>query len=148
MTLKFCKTRDVKSPTRANPGDAGIDFYFPNDLGPVDLGHGDSALIPSGIKVDVPLGFALIFFNKSGVASKKRLDVMACVVDHGYEGECHISLINNGHATQRLNPGDKLVQGIMLPIGLHEPTETNPDEMWLETVGERGSGGFGSTGTV
>lgn len=148
MTLKFCKVRNVKSPERANPGDAGIDFFMPSDLGPVDLGHGESALIPSGVKVDVPHGWALVFFNKSGVASKKRLDVLACVVDHGYKGECHISLINNGHATQRLNPGDKLVQGVLLPIGLSVPTETSPDQMWQETVGDRGAGGFGSTGTV
>ena len=145
--LKFCKVRDVKSPVRAHEGDAGIDFFMPNDVGAVDLKHGDSALIPSGIKVDVPHGLALIFFNKSGVASKKRLDVMACVVDHGYQGEVHLNLINNGHGVQRLVPGEKLLQGILVPVALSSPVETSADDMWLETQSQRGSGGFGSTGT-
>lgn len=147
MTLKFCKVRSVKSPVRANPGDAGIDFFFPEGTPAVDLTHGESVLIPSGIKVDVPFGYAMIFFNKSGVASNKRLDVLACVVDHGYKGECHLNLINNGHSKVRLSPGDKVVQGILLPVALFDVVETDPTQMWLEAVGSRGEGGFGSTGT-
>ena len=144
--LKFCKTRDVKSPTRANPGDAGFDMFVPDGVGPVDLGHGESALIPSGIKMDFPFGHCVIFFNKSGVASKKRLDVLACVVDHGYAGEVHLSVINNGLASVRIESGAKLLQGIMLPVKLCVLTETNEEEMWCEVIGSRGEGGFGSTG--
>jgi dUTPase len=58
------------------------------------LKQGERCLIPSGIKVDVPAGHALIAFNKSGVAVKKGLDVGACVVDVGYQGQVHISLTN------------------------------------------------------
>ena len=78
--MKFTKTRDVKSPTRANSTDAGIDFFIPNDYEGTDLVPGESAFIPSGVKVNVPEGFALIAFNKSGVAVKKNLHVGACVV--------------------------------------------------------------------
>ena len=73
MYIKFTKVRDVKSPCRANPGDAGIDIYVPSDFKPKQLDHGDSILIPAGIKVEVPIGYALIFHNKSGIAAKKNL---------------------------------------------------------------------------
>lgn len=103
-TLKFCKVRTVKSPNRAHSDDAGIDFYFPEDL-PVETFKAkcdmtkqnvtfseengivksvtikplESVLIPSGIHVKIPNGYALIFMNKSGVATKKHLHVGACV---------------------------------------------------------------------
>lgn len=144
--MKFCKVRDVKSPNRANPGDAGIDMFVPDDFPGIRLRHGESALIPSGIKVDVPHGFCFMIENKSGVGSKKKLDRLACIVDCGYTGEVHISLINNGLNDQVIAPGDKIVQGILIPIGLHEPEEVSPDEMWKDVVGTRAEGGFGSTG--
>jgi len=96
----------------------------------------------------VPSGWALIFHNKSGIASKLNLDVMACVVDHGYKGEVHLNVINNGTEPVVLKPGMKIVQGILLPVGLHTPIEVySEDEMWKDTDSNRGSGGFGSTGT-
>ena len=144
--LKFCKVRDVKSPTRAHDGNAGFDMFVPDNIGPVSLRHGESALIPSGIRMDVPYGFCVIFFNKSGVASKKRLDVLACVVNHGYTSEVHLSVINNGVGEAVIEPGSKLLQGIMLPVNLCIPIETQEDEMWCDVKNLRGEGGFGSTG--
>ena len=103
-TLKYCKVRNVKSPARAHATDAGIDFYIPEDiqhdtflakcdvtkcypaatftegiLKSIVLAPGQSVLIPSGIHVKIPHGYALIYMNKSGVASKKHLHVGACV---------------------------------------------------------------------
>jgi dUTP pyrophosphatase len=85
--------------------------------------------------------------NKSGVASKKNLDVMACVVDHGYEGEVHLNLINNGQRDVIIEPGAKLVQGVLLPIALDAPIETAVEDMWQDIKSNRGAGGFGSTGS-
>jgi len=144
--MKFTKTRDVKSPTRANSTDAGIDFFIPNDYEGTDLVPGESAFIPSGVKVNVPEGFALIAFNKSGVAVKKNLHVGACVVDHGYQGELHINLTNVGDDIQQLEPGDKIVQFVLLPLG--DPTVEEVEDAKLYTsISSRGTGGFGSTGT-
>ena len=64
--MRIAKIRDVKTPTRANNSDAGIDFFVPNDFNTVKIMPHDSILIPAGIKVDVPNGHALIAFNKSG----------------------------------------------------------------------------------
>ena len=64
--MKISKIRDVKTPTRANSTDAGIDFFIPNDYeGETEIFPGRSCLIPSGVKVNVPEGFALVAFNKS-----------------------------------------------------------------------------------
>jgi len=147
MKLKFCKVRDVKSPTRAHSTDAGVDFFIPNDFVPTFIDPGHSVLIPSGIKVDVPVGWALIFENKSGIASKKSLLVGASVVDHGYQGEVHINIHNVGHDSAIIEPGDKIIQGVMYEVGGHMPEETPDDQMWQDTKSARGDGGFGSTGT-
>ena len=143
------KTRNVKLPTRANAGaDAGIDFYVPDDFITQDLLPGQSVKIPAGIKVEVPAGYALVFFNKSGVASKRSLIVGACVIDHGYSGEVHINMINVGATVQTVTTGEKIVQGILIPVITFETIEVPETELYsaIHIAGSRGAGGFGSTG--
>jgi len=145
--MKITKIKDVKTPTRANTTDAGVDFFIPNDYnGKTDLSPGESCFIPSGIKVNVPEGYALIAFNKSGVATKKGLHVGACVVDCGYQGELHINLTNVSAEYQTIAAGDKIVQFVLLPLG--DPTiELVEENNLYESVSTRGEGGFGSSGT-
>lgn len=150
MYLKFARTRSVKPPQRANHGDAGIDFFVPDDHEELSVGPGRSVLIPSGVRVEVPYGWGLIFFNKSGVATKKSLIVGACVVDHGYTGELHLHLLNVGNSAVTVAPGDKVAQGIMVPVGAFVPTEASPEELYAQQPvfgSNRGAGGFGSTGS-
>ena len=144
--MKFAKIREVKTPTRANSTDAGIDFFVPEDQSNIKIFPGDSCLIPSGIKVNVPKGFALVAFNKSGIAVKKQLYAGACVVDCGYQGEVHINLTNVGKEEQYIKPGDKIIQFVLLPLGDPNLFELEEDELY-ETESSRGDGGFGSTGT-
>ena len=149
MYIKMSKTRNTTMPTRANSGaDAGIDFYVPNDFEGRILEPGASVKIPAGIKVEVPAGYALIFFNKSGVAAKKSLIVGACVIDHGYAGEVHINMINAGQEDQVIQAGDKIVQGILVPVITFETLEVPEDELYrdIHVAGNRGAAGFGSTG--
>jgi|TARA_R110002020_G_scaffold82359_6_gene203841 dUTP pyrophosphatase len=145
--MKITKIKDVKTPTRANTTDAGVDFFIPNDYtGKTDLSPGESCFIPSGIKVNVPEGYALIAFNKSGVATKKGLHVGACVVDCGYQGELHINLTNVSAEDQTIAAGDKIVQFVLLPLG--DPAiELVEENNLYESVSTRGEGGFGSSGT-
>ena len=143
--MKITKIKDVKTPTRANTTDAGVDFFIPNDYtGKTELSPGESCFIPSGIKVNVPEGYALIAFNKSGVATKKGLHVGACVVDCGYQGELHINLTNVSAEDQTIAAGDKIVQFVLLPLG--DPSiELVKENNLYETVSTRGEGGFGSS---
>lgn len=172
--LKFCKVREVKSPIRAHNDDAGIDFFIPTNIDvdtfaskcevtnckldytltdnyyikSITLYKGQSVLIPSGIHVKIPNGYALIFMNKSGVASKKGLHVGACVVDQNYEGECHINLTNVGELPVVIEAGDKIIQGLVLPINYCQTEEVSSlDELYKGSISDRGSGGFGSSGT-
>lgn len=143
--MKFAKTKDVKDPQRGTELSAGIDFFVPNTNAAFVLKPNEDALIPSGIKVKLPKGFALIAFDKSGVATKRKLKVGACVVDEDYQGEIHIHVFNLGSSDVTINPGDKLVQFLLLPINYAEPEECDLNELY-ESVSERGEGGFGSTG--
>jgi len=143
--MKISRIRDVKLPTRNNSTDAGIDFFVPNDFPLSIIKPHKCILIPSGIKANVPDGFALIAFNKSGVATKKNLIVGAAVVDSCYQGEIHLHLMNNSPIDTIIESGEKIVQFILLPVGLHTPTEVHIDELY-EKETKRGSSGFGSSG--
>lgn len=171
--LKYTKIRKVKSPTRAHPFDAGIDFYVPEDLTyavmreklavvkediemvyeggfikTMRLHPGQSILIPTGLHVKVPNGYALILFNKSGVASKKHLHVGACVIDQNYEGECHVNLTNVGNEPVIIEAGEKITQGLIIPINYAMTEEIDTVEnLYKDSNHDRGDGGFGSSGT-
>jgi dUTP pyrophosphatase len=168
--MKFCNVRDVKCPQRANAKDAGIDFYIPMDLTFNDLaekpgeGHeyffmnggldhirldpGGRCLIPSGIHVRLDPGTALVLMNKSGVAAKRGLIIGSCVVDETYTGEIHISLINTTSNSVKIEPGEKIVQGVIWDVSHSIPEEFDTvEELYKDFETDRGAGGFGSSGT-
>lgn len=145
--LVLAKVRDVKTPTRGTPGSAGIDFFVPNDY-PENLctiEPGSRCFIPSGIKANVPEGYALVAFNKSGVALKKQLLVGAAVVDSDYQGEIHLHLVNTSTQIAEISPGSKLVQFLLIPVD-HGEIEVVDEKLLFAEDSLRGAGGFGSTG--
>lgn len=171
--LEFYRSRDVQAPNRANQSDAGLDFFIPSNLTSKSLDEtfemtGDkvtyktdeagfiteisiqpnqSVLIPSGIHVKVPRGLAMIFHNKSGLATKRSLVLGACVVDEGYQGEVMINLHNIGNQPVVLSAGGKLAQGVLLMVGHHRLKECDTlEDLYREGKSKRGDGGFGSTG--
>ena len=145
--MKITKIRDVKTPIRGTEGSAGIDFFvpydYPNSLRSVE--PGERFFIPSGIKANVPTGYALIAMNKSGVSLKKGLMVGACVVDSDYQGEIHLHLINTSNKSVTIEPGEKLTQFLLIPVDHCNVTVVEEDALFTEET-TRGSGGFGSTG--
>ena len=154
MELKVKLLREgAKLPKRAYPLDAGADIFYchnPNEhnhcVGEEDeywVGPRDSCIIPTGIKIEVPEGYMLEVKNKSGIAAKRQLIVGACVIDSGYDGEVFINLHNIGSATQRIYPGDKLAQVVLLPV---ETCGVVASSNGINQFTERGVGGFGSTG--
>ena len=142
--MKIKKVRKVKTPSRGTSLSAGIDFYVPYDFKGTVLLPNKSIVIPSGIIVDVPKGHALIAFNKSGIAINKDFQVGACVVDEDYQGEVHIHLTNIGKKVRVIEPGDKIVQFILIPV-LYDAVEVV--DILFSSKTERGSGWKGSTGT-
>ena len=147
MYLKYAQTRAGFKPERANAGDA-IDVFIPDDFETVELLPSENVVIPSGLKFEVPFGYALMFVNKSGVAVKKSLDIGACLIDHGYNGEVHIDLHNIGGAPQKLTAGMKIAQLIQIPVAVPSLQAVEEDDLYQDValVSERGSGKMGSTG--
>ncbi|MBP04500.1 MAG: dUTP diphosphatase [Euryarchaeota archaeon] len=143
--MRISKVREVKTPTRGTDKSAGIDFYVPRSTEYITLSPGESCLIPSGIKADVPKDHALIAFNKSGVAVKKGLHVGASVVDEDYQGEIHINLMNVSDKEVVISPGEKIIQFLLVPV-FYDSIEVVEEENLFKAVTERGTGGFGSTG--
>lgn len=130
---------NAKMPERATDGDVGMDFFTPVR---VVIHPGDDSLIPLGLKTKFPKGYGLIFMEKSGVAVKKKCDILAKVVDPGYRGIVHAHLFNNSREVVVFERGDKVVQGVVMPVWTGMPTQTEN----IENDSERGEGGFGSTG--
>lgn len=166
----FTKIRDVKSPTRANKHDAGIDFYIPvvddkllTDIkeknldynayilsgGKIFLKPSQRILIPSGVRVWIEnKQSALVAANKSGIAHKKGLTFTAQVIDADYTGEIHIGLQNNSNRMITLQSNDKIIQFLHTPIILSTMEEVNNDsydDILKSNTIDRGENGFGST---
>lgn len=174
-TIEFTKIRDVKSPVRANQNDAGIDFFIPNyssqflkDLESKNEGNNITYVfvsknnkseleiilaphaqvnIPSGIKVNIlDKNTYLDANNKSGVATKYRLDVGAKVVDADYQGEIHLNLTNTSSEYITIRTGQKIVQFIHKEYIKTNLIEISNEEYNKLEKTDRGVGGFASTG--
>lgn len=142
--MRISKTKDVKTPIRGTAKSAGIDFFVPNDFEETIVQPNGQIRIDSGIRTEVPKGYALIAFNKSGVALT-GLDVGACVIDEDYQGPLNLHLFNPTDTPVTIQPGQKLAQFILIPMFYDTIEEV--DDAELHTVEtERGAGAFGSTG--
>lgn len=137
--------RKVIPPMRAHSLDAGIDFFVPSDFTITKVSPNNSIKIPSGIKVNIQQGWALIAFNKSGVCTTLGVIAGACVIDSGYQGEIHIHLINVSKKDVFITPDMKIMQFLLMPVSGVQTEECDLEELY-EEESERSTGGFGSTG--
>jgi len=140
----------AKMPVRAHATDAGMDLFFcppPNDMIPSQIEsifpHG-LAVLPTGLKIEVPEGYMLEIKNKSGIASKRGLLVGACVVDRGYTGEIFVNLHNPSDRCQTLHAGDKIAQAVFVKITTD--LVLVEAESIYDSETSRGDGALGSTG--
>ena len=133
---------DAVLPARAYAGDAGLDLVACER---VELGPGERGIVPTGLAVAIPDGYAGFVLRRSGLAAKHGVTVLNApgLVDSGYRGELRVILLNTDkHETFVVEPGTRVAQLVLVPIALPEPNEVGelPDS-------ERGEGGFGSSGT-
>jgi len=129
-----------------------IDYYSQKII----LAPNAHILIPSGIKMNLELvtdttlhdinGNVFIAFNRSSIATKHQLVVGATVIDEDYQGELHISLINNSNRLVILEPRQKIMQFILLKTSYTELTEVTQEQLFTN-VSERSENGFGHTNT-
>ena len=139
-------------PSRSNPSDAGADVFYcaaSNKDQEIVVWTGDSRILPTGLKVEVPHGYMLEVKNRSGMAAKKSLVVGACVVDSGYSGEIFVNLHNIGPKPQTIEAGMKIAHAVVipaLPVRFLETRNDNLYDWWPITISGRGDGALGSTG--
>ena len=151
MIIEYHKIEEqVKTPSRSNPSDAGLDIFA--HLGKIgdhkSVLPSSSILIPTGLKFGVPHGYMLQVMNRSSIAAKRGLVVGAHVVDSGYDGEVFINLHNVGSRSQDIYHGDKIAQLVMIPVVPFRAMENLDNDLYNDriSISKRGDGALGSTG--
>jgi dUTP pyrophosphatase len=140
--LKICKVKTVKTPIRSTSGSAGIDFFIPDNYEEIKIFPHEDILIPSGIKVLLKKNTALLAVSKSGIATKNKLAVGACLIDEDYSGEIHLHVYNFSNEIQVIKGGQKLIQFIYIPY-IKDDIELVEEIIFEKN--ERNENGFGST---
>jgi dUTP pyrophosphatase len=131
---------DAVLPTRAYPGDAGLDLAACERH---ELGPGERALVGTGIAVAIPEGHAGLVTPRSGLAAKNGVTIVNTpgLVDSGYRGELRVILHNTDrHETLVIEPGMRIAQLLVVPV-----PEASLREVDVLPGSERGSSGFGSS---
>ncbi|MSO57868.1 MAG: dUTP diphosphatase [Thermoleophilia bacterium] len=140
--LRFTRLRgDAVAPTRAYPGDAGLDLVACER---VEIPPGGRALVGTGIAVAIPDGHAGLVVPRSGLAARDGIGLVNApgVVDSGYRGELR-AVVHNTDLTHRfvVEPGMRIAQLVVVALPVLELRETGSLD---ETA--RGVSGFGSSG--
>ena len=133
--------RDLPLPSYAHPGDAGADLRTTVD---VRLEPGERALVPTGIAVALPEGYAAFVHPRSGLAARHGLSIVNTpgTVDAGYRGEVKVLLVNlDPRDVVELRRGDRVAQLVVQRVEHVEFAEV--DSL---PGSARGAGGYGSTG--
>lgn len=137
--LKYKKlTTRAKAPVRANDTDSGMDVFAA--VGVIIQPWKDE-LIPTDLAIEIPPGYDISVYNKSGISTKKKLIHGAHLIDCSYRGNLKIHLFNLSDNIVTINEGDMIAQIVVRPVWLGEPEEV--DEL---SNTDRGTSGFGSTG--
>ena len=132
---------DVPIPAYEHPGDAGVDLVTTVDA---TLAPGERALLPTGIAIALPDGYAAFVHPRSGLAARFGVSIVNApgTVDAGYRGEIKVSVVNLDAATPVVfHRGDRIAQ-----LVVQEVVRVRFHEVAQLPGSARGAGGFGSTG--
>jgi dUTP pyrophosphatase len=142
MTLRVRRLDPrARLPTRAHPGDAGLDLY---SLEAAVLEAGQRASLGTGIAVEIPSGQAGLVLPRSGLAARHGIALVNApgLIDAGYRGELRVLLLNTDREARfDLAAGDRIAQLVLVRIEDPQPVEVQALE-----ESARGVGGFGSSG--
>ncbi|NYI03144.1 dUTP diphosphatase [Allostreptomyces psammosilenae] len=132
---------DLPLPGYAHPGDAGADLVTAVDA---TLAPGERAVLPTGVAIALPEGFAAFVHPRSGLAARCGVALVNSpgTVDAGYRGEIRVVVVNlDPREPVEFRRGDRIAQLVLQRV----------ERAWFQEVAElpesvRGAGGFGSTG--
>ena len=145
MKVNFKKLDvNAKVPTYGSPYSAGADLYALTNGETITFLPGETKIIHTGIAMEIPVGYAGLIYARSGIANKRGLapSNKVGVVDADYRGEIMVALYNQSADTQTVENGERVAQLVVTPflqVSLEECNELSDTQ--------RGTGGFGSTGT-
>ena len=136
--------RGVPLPSYETPGAAGADLRanLP-DRGEIALAPGARALVPTGLRLEIPDGYEVQIRPRSGLALKHGITLPNSpgTIDSDYRGPLGVIVMNAGEAPYRIAHGDRIAQMVVAPV---VQARFEPADDLTETA--RGAGGFGSTG--
>lgn len=138
ITIKLKKLSDVKMPTKEHNSDAGIDLYSAET---VILKSGDIKKIKTGISVSIPVGYAGLIWDKSGLSMNNGLKTLGGVVDSGYRGEILVGIVNLSSESYTIEKNHKVAQMLIQKI-----EDINIEEVDKLDTTDREEKGFGSSG--
>lgn len=142
MKVQIVNKSRHRLPEYETPFSAGMDLKA-NTNEPIILGTLERQLIPTGLHIQLPVGYEAQVRPRSGLALKHGITVCNSpgTIDSDYVGEIGVILINLSNEKYIINPGDRIAQ---LVIAKHETVEWDEVRELKQT--ERGDGGFGHTG--
>jgi dUTP pyrophosphatase len=148
MILSVKKTHpDAVLPHYATSGAACLDLHAATVTGP--LLPGDAVVVGTGLAFEIPHGYVMLVFSRSGHGFNHDIRLANCVgvIDSDYRGEVMLKLRNDRSAEDErpaiaIRPGDRVAQAMILPLPSIDRIRV-VDEL---SNTERGAGGFGSTG--
>ena len=136
-------SKNINLPRYETEGSSGMDLAA-DITSTIDIKPGESSIIPTGISVSIPINYEIQIRPRSGLAAKSQISVLNTpgTIDADYRGEIKVILINLGNKTFKVERGSRIAQMVLCPIEKAKIKE-------VEDLGKtnRGSGGFGSTGT-
>lgn len=144
MNIKFKKLSDrAVVPSYGTEYSAGADLYACIEKSSVVIAPGETVLIPTGLAMEIPEGFAGLIYARSGLATRKGIAPAnkVSVIDSDYRGEIRIPLHNHSSLPVTIDASERIAQIIFTPYlrGIFEESDALSDTV-------RGTGGFGSTG--
>ncbi len=149
LTVKIVRLphgKDLPLPTYQTEGAAGMDLHAAIALDDsLTLDPGARALVPTGLVLQLPVGFEAQVRPRSGLAFKNGVTVLNSpgTIDSDYRGELQVLLINLGHVSFEIIRGMRIAQLIIAPVNRAVLVEAK-----AIAATPRAQGGFGSTGVV
>lgn len=142
MNVKIVNKSTNPLPQYATEYSAGVDLYSFIDE-PITIKSLERAMIPTGIYIELPVGFEAQVRPRSGLAAKKGVTVLNTpgTIDADYRGEIKVILVNLSNKDFVVNNGERIAQMI---ISKFEQVDWNSVQKLSQT--DRGTGGFGHSG--
>ncbi|MBP7512032.1 MAG: dUTP diphosphatase [Bacteroidia bacterium] len=142
MKVSVVNSSNNKLPEYQTSNSAGMDVIaFLSKT--IIIEPGNRALVPTGLFIEIPIGYEVQIRPRSGLAFKYGITVLNSpgTIDSDYRGEIKVLLINHGETAFEVNSGDRIAQMV---LSKHEEISWElVDEL---NITDRGSGGYGSTG--